>query len=78
MYEMLLSKRPFSGENITTLIYSILHNEPEKPSSINPQIPMLFDRIVEKTLAKNPADRFQTAAEVASSLEDFVESFASR
>ena len=78
MYEMLLSKRPFSGENITTLIYSILHNEPEKPSSINPQIPMLFDRIVEKTLAKNPADRFQTAAEVANSLEDFVESFASR
>lgn len=78
MYEMLLSKRPFSGENITSLIYSILNTEPENPSTSNPQIPMIFDRIIEKTLAKNPDDRFQTAAEVAISLEDFVESFASR
>lgn len=78
MYEMLLGKRPFGGDNITSLIYSILNTEPDKPSSVNPQIPMIFDRIIEKTMAKKPEDRFQTAAEVAESLEDFVESFASR
>ncbi len=78
MYEMLLSKRPFNGDSITSLIYSILNTEPEKPSTLNPQIPIMFDRIIDKTLSKNPDDRFQRAADVATSLEDFVESFASR
>jgi len=41
MYELLIGKRPFRGENITSLIYSILHHEPEKPSNVIPQIPLL-------------------------------------
>ena len=76
MYEMLLGKRPFKGENITSLIYAILHSEPEKPSSVNPQIPLLFDHIVNRALRKVPAERYQKATELMADLHDFVESFA--
>jgi len=76
MYEMLIGRRPFKGENITSLIYSIINKEPEKPSNINPQIPLLFDRIIEKSLQKNPSERYQSALELAAALKDFVESFA--
>ncbi|MCH9025285.1 MAG: serine/threonine protein kinase, partial [candidate division Zixibacteria bacterium] len=78
MYEMLLGKRPFKGENITSLIYSIIHTEPEKPSSINPQIPLLFDHIVLRALKKDPKDRYQNALEITSDLSDFVDSFSAR
>jgi len=78
MYEMLLGRRPFRGENITSLIYSIINTEPEKPSNVNPQIPLIYDRILERALSKDPGARYQKASEVADSLKDFVESFASR
>jgi CHASE2 domain-containing sensor protein/predicted Ser/Thr protein kinase len=78
MYEMLLGRRPFKGENITSLIYSILHHEPEKPSNVNPQIPLLFDHIVARALRKNPAERYQKATEITTDLHDFIESFVNR
>ncbi|HUV31065.1 MAG TPA: serine/threonine-protein kinase [Acidobacteriota bacterium] len=78
MYEMLLGRRPFRGENITSLIYAILHHEPEKPSNVNPQIPLLFDHITAKALKKEPAERYQKASEINVDLHDFVESFAAR
>jgi serine/threonine-protein kinase len=75
IYEMLLSKRPFKGENITSLIYSIINDEPDKPSNINPQIPLLFDHIIEKALKKDPADRYQSAKNLMNDISEFVESF---
>ncbi len=75
MYEMLLGKRPFKGENITALIYAIINNEPEKPSNINPQVPLLFDHIISKSLQKDPQKRYQRATEVAADLADFVAAF---
>ena len=78
MYELLLGRRPFKGENITSLIYSILNNNPEKPSNINPQIPLLFDRIIDRTLKKNVDERYQKASEIMADLSDFVEAFSSK
>ncbi|MCD6250623.1 MAG: protein kinase [candidate division Zixibacteria bacterium] len=76
MYEMLLGKRPFKGENITSLMYAVLNSDPEKPSSVRPQVPLLFDHIIGKALKKDPAERYQKASEVTADLQDFVESFA--
>jgi len=75
MYEMLLGKRPFKGENLTSLMYAILNHEPEKPSNVRPQIPLLYDHIITKALKKDPADRYQKASDVIVDLHDFVESF---
>ncbi len=76
-YEMLLGRRPFRGENITSLIYSTLNHEPEKPSNVNPQIPLLFDHIIGKALKKAPAERYQRANELVADLNEFVASFVS-
>lgn len=78
MYEMLLGRRPFKGENITALIYAILNHEPDKPSNVNPQIPLLFDHIIGRALRKDPNERYQSAREIAAHLADFVESFAAK
>ncbi len=78
MYEMLLGRRPFKGENITSLIYAILNHDPEKPSTINPQIPLLFDHIVGRSLAKKADERYQKASEIATDLADFVDAFAAK
>ena len=74
-YEMLLGRRPFSGENLTSLMYSIMNSEPETPSKVNPRVPPLFDMIINKALQKNPAQRYQKASEMAAALSDFVKSF---
>ena len=76
-YEMLLGRRPFKGENITSLIYSTINHDPEKPSNVNPQIPLLFDHIISKALQKVPAERYQKASELTADLNEFVESFVS-
>ncbi len=76
-YEMLVGRRPFRGENITSLIYSTLNHEPEKPSNINPQIPLLFDHIIAKALKKAPQERYQKASEMVADLNEFVASFVS-
>jgi serine/threonine-protein kinase len=78
MYELLVNRRPFQGENLTSLIYNIVNNEAEPPSSIDSSIPTLFDRVIEKSLKKNPDERYQKATEVASALSDFIESFSTR
>lgn len=78
VYEMLLGRRPFKGENITSLIYSIMNHEPQKPSDVNPHVPLLFDHIIAKALKKDPAARYQRASELSNDMKDFVESFASR
>ena len=75
IYELLLGRRPFKGENITSLIYSVMNHDPEKPSNLNPQIPLLFDHIVSRTLQKNPDERYQKASDLKNDLSDFVESF---
>jgi serine/threonine-protein kinase len=76
IYELLLNRRPFKGENLTSLIYSIVNSDPEPPSKIDSSLPHVFDRVIAKALAKNPDERYQTAGEVAASLSDFIESFS--
>ncbi|HDL04744.1 MAG TPA: CHASE2 domain-containing protein [candidate division Zixibacteria bacterium] len=75
LYEMLLHRRPFRGENLTALIYSIVNGEVELPSSVDKTIPLIFDRIIDKALKKDPAERYQNAGEVSASLAGFLESF---
>jgi serine/threonine protein kinase len=78
MYEMLVQRRPFRGENLTSLIYNIVNTEPELPSSIDKSIPLLFDRVIDKALRKNPDERYQKAGDVATALYDFIQTFSGK
>ncbi len=76
LYELLTHQRPFRGENISALVYKILNEEPPAASTIDPKIPPLFDMILKKALAKDPNERYRTAKEFGSALEDFTVSFS--
>jgi serine/threonine protein kinase len=45
-----------------------MNREPQKPSSLNPEIPDKLDSIISKCLCKNPDDRYQNAIELADDL----------
>ncbi len=64
LYEMLAGQSPFSGDSATSVMYHIVHDTAAKPSTLNPGVPEMLDNIVERCLAKKPADRYQTAAEL--------------
>ncbi|MHB0969584.1 MAG: protein kinase domain-containing protein [Thermoanaerobaculia bacterium] len=71
MYEMLTGRHPFSGEYEQQLMYSILHDDPPRPSSVNPDVPAEFDAVVAKLMRKDPAERYQTCRELLRDLEQF-------
>jgi serine/threonine-protein kinase len=75
-YELLTRRRPFDGQNISALIYSITQTNPEAPSKLDPNIPGLFDMIIGRALAKDPRERYQSAEDMGKDLEAFVEDMA--
>lgn len=67
-YQMIAGKAPFEGDYEQVLIYAILNESPEKLAETRPEIPAETDALIEKALAKNPADRFATMAEMIAAL----------
>ena len=67
-YECLTGRPPFSGMNSVDILAAVLHVEPPPPSQLNPQIPVLLDRVALKALAKNPEARYQSAGEMIADL----------
>ena len=68
LYEMLTGCTPFTGDNLSTILYDIMNYEPAPPSSVNPDVPHAFDHIVMRALSKRPVDRYQTARDMATDL----------
>ncbi len=70
LYEMLTGKPPFTGDDVTAIMFQILNLVPPPPSTVNPAIPAVLDFIVAKALAKPPEDRYPDASELARDLHD--------
>ena len=71
LYQFLTGEKPFVG-NMTTIMYKVLREEPVPPSALNTSLPAEWDVIVKRALAKNPADRFQSAREFAQSIHEVM------
>ncbi|MHB1085796.1 MAG: serine/threonine-protein kinase [Thiobacillus sp.] len=70
LYEMLTGTTPFNGDNLSAIMYKLLNEEPMPPSTLNPRVPPVFDRIISRALSKRPEDRYQTAREFARDLRN--------
>ena len=68
LYEMLCGQRPFTGDSALATLASTLRATPARPRSVRKEIPEGVDRIVMRCLAKEPADRYGSAAELQSAL----------
>jgi len=71
LYEMLTGKTPFSGDNISAIMYQILNDEPIPPRTFNQSIPESINFIVLKALSKHPDQRYQNAKEMARDLKRY-------
>ncbi len=68
LYQMLTWTRPFSADNVTSLMYQIVHHAPPRPGTLNAQVDELLDNVVMKCLSKNPADRYESARDLEKEL----------
>jgi eukaryotic-like serine/threonine-protein kinase len=68
LYEMLTGKRPFKADSQAGLIAAVLEHDAPPVTDRQPLTPPNLDRIVQKCLAKNPDDRWQTARDLKSEL----------
>ena len=69
LFEMLTGRVPFDGENAVAIAMKQVSEEPPAPSSINPQVGPALDAVVLRALAKDPAQRYATAAEMTAALD---------
>jgi serine/threonine-protein kinase len=69
MYAMCTGRAPFRGDSGMAVIRQVCDVDPPSIRSINPDITVWLEQIVRKLHAKDPAERFQSAAEVAELLE---------
>src|SRR6266568_2286643 len=67
-YEALTGRKPFEGETITPIFYSVVNTDPPPPSSWNPDLPRPFDDVFRRALAKDPTARFPSAGAFVAAL----------
>jgi serine/threonine-protein kinase len=68
LYELLCGHPPFVGDNPVSVAYQHVREDPRPASTINPDVTPDIDAVVLKALAKNPLNRYQSAAEMRADL----------
>ncbi len=63
LFEMVTGKVPFTGDSAVTVAYKHVQEPPEPPSKLNPDVSPELEAVVMRALAKNPANRYQSAEE---------------
>ena len=73
LYEMLVGRPPFSGETPVSVAYQHVTAEVPPPSRLNSDVPLELEDIVMRSLAKDPARRYRTAADIRRDLLLFLQ-----
>jgi serine/threonine-protein kinase len=68
LYWMATGDKPFTGDTITAVSYKVVHTDIIPPRKLNPAIPIALERIILRCLEKDPAQRWQTGAELGAAL----------
>jgi eukaryotic-like serine/threonine-protein kinase len=68
LYELITGEPPFTGDSPVAVAYQHVREDPKAPSTVNPAVAPELDAIVLKALAKGPANRYQSSAEMRSDM----------
>jgi serine/threonine-protein kinase len=71
LYEMVTGEKPFPGQNITTVIYKIVNEDPVPPRQIDPSIHPGISAVVMRALTKDPDTRYQSCREMLDDLKNY-------
>jgi serine/threonine protein kinase len=70
LYEMLTGRQPFEAQDPLAVAYKHVHEVPVPPTSLEPSIPPALEAVTLRAMAKEPAARFQSVADMAFALDD--------
>ncbi len=68
LYEMLTGRMPFRGDHEAAMLYSIVNEEPQPLLSSIPDVSSQLENLIERTLEKDPSDRYQSMEDLLSDL----------
>jgi serine/threonine protein kinase len=71
LYRMLTGRKPFEGRDPMATLTAVLTEEPPRPSEVSSGIPLSFEHVIQKAMAKNAGERFQSMAELDAALLPF-------
>jgi beta-lactam-binding protein with PASTA domain/tRNA A-37 threonylcarbamoyl transferase component Bud32 len=72
LFEMLTGRTPFSGDTALSIAYKHVREDPPRPSELNRDVSPQLDAVALKALAKNPDNRYSSAAEMSEDLQRFM------
>jgi YVTN family beta-propeller protein len=64
LYECLTGQPPFPRATDVALLWAHVHEEPQRPSEVRPELPKAIDGVLARALSKEPGRRFETAGEL--------------
>lgn len=68
LFQLVTNQLPFEADTPLAVVMKHVNEQPPLPMTFNPNIPLGLQEIILKALAKNPADRYQTAQEMSAAL----------
>jgi serine/threonine protein kinase len=77
LYEMVSGRPPFEADSAMTLMMMHVNDPVPNPKKLNPDVPDGLVTVINKALAKDPSDRYQTAAQMAAALRNALSAGAS-
>jgi serine/threonine-protein kinase len=69
LYEIVTRKRPFDGDSQFAIMAAHLEKLPVLPTALDPSVPPILSDVILVSIAKDPAQRFQSAQEFAAALD---------
>ncbi len=77
LFEMATGDRPFKGDTQMSVLSAIIKDTPSSVTALNRELPRDLAKIVQRCLAKDPEDRYQTAKDLRNGLRGLKEDLAS-
>ncbi|MDA8321164.1 MAG: Stk1 family PASTA domain-containing Ser/Thr kinase [Actinomycetota bacterium] len=75
LYELLTGRPPFTGDSPVSIAYQHVRENPVPPTRVDPELPAWADAIVLRAMAKSPADRYQSAADMRADIQRALSGF---
>ena len=70
LYEMMTGAAPFAGDSAKAVMQARLHTDPAPLRSQNPHLSLALEQVILRALARDPADRYPSAAALKTDLDD--------
>jgi hypothetical protein len=74
LYTSLTGNPPFDADSLQGVLLAVLTDEPRPPRATNPDIPALLELVIQRAMARSPAERYQSVRELRLALEPLLES----